>query len=108
MMVSSRRDARGDPMTRRLFAVFALLSLVVAFVAGALWASVTRLAAPPGPPAPSTDLAQSTLARSFAGISYTGGRLQELVYFLCSRLPLRVAVDWEALQASGIRPETPV
>jgi hypothetical protein len=100
--------AGSTSMIRRLFTALALLSLVLAVVAAALWAAVGRLAAPAGPPAPSTDLAQSTLARSMAGIGYTGGRLEELVYFLRSRLPLRVAVDWDGLADAGLAPQTPV
>jgi hypothetical protein len=95
-------------MIRRLFTAVALLSLLSALLAGTLWVVIGRLAAPAGPPAPSTDLAQSTLARSFAGIGYTGGRLEELVFFLRSRLPLRVAVDWDALGDAGLAPQTPV
>jgi hypothetical protein len=89
-------------MARRLFAVAALLSLLLCVASVALWLWSERGGTLKAPPRPSNAAVQLQLSRPLPGVNFTGVALVDVMDFMRDVTGLRVAVDWPALEAAGV------
>jgi hypothetical protein len=92
-------------MKRRLLNLFSAVSLLLCVAACALW---VRSYGSSSAPAPSAARMQDALARPLPVINFDGVALDEIVQFTGDVSRATMEVDWPALAAAGVGPDTPV
>jgi hypothetical protein len=95
-------------MTRRLLNLLTLLSLLLCATMVAMWVASYRSAAPTGRAEPSTAAMQTRLSRPLPQVSLSGVGLADALSFMQDLSGAAVDVNWSALEAAGVAPNTMV
>ena len=93
---------------RRLFALAAMLSLLLLVATGALWALSSDGGVLKNPARPSNFPVQSQLARPLPQVNFNGVAFGDALDFIRDVSGVPLEVDWAALQAAGVDRSTPI
>jgi hypothetical protein len=93
---------------RRILGALVVLSLLLAFATALLWLLSYRAPIPGVGVAPSSHYLQIRLARPLPAANFAGHNFLDVVVFLEDVTGIVIQVDWAALEANGVTPQTQI